>query len=159
VDYSITRRRWAQTLAGVAITSVLAGCAGDGGSEYDVRIEYETTVGKEPEQMPENIRDSHRGSENPDGRRKEGHKWIVVEIYVEEGELNMEDLWFRSRVETEDRFYDLDHASGDLTDGIQSRGDIQEGGYGLAVYQIPDDREFVDWNLDETHQDIRAQER
>ena len=155
----IIRRRLLMASAATGLATSIAGCTGDDGSDYDVRIEYETTVGKEPEQMPEDIRDIHRGSENPDGQRKEGHKWIVVEIYVEEGELNMEDLWFRSRVETEDRFYDLDHASGDLTDGIQSRGDIPEGGYGLAVYQIPDDREFVDWNLDETHQDIRAQER
>lgn len=120
----------------------------------DVRIEYETTVGKEPEQLPSDFRDVWNPPDNSEGKREEGYKWVVIEITVLEGELDMEDIWFRSRVETEERFYELDHASDELTDGIQSRGSIKQGGNGIALYQIPEDSEFVRWNLEETNQNI-----
>jgi hypothetical protein len=120
----------------------------------DVRIEYETTVGKEPEQLSSDFRDVWNPPDNSEGKREEGYKWVVIEITVLEGELDMEDIWFRSRVETEERFYELDHASDELTDGIQSRGSIKQGGNGIALYQIPEDSEFVRWNLEETNQNI-----
>lgn len=167
-----SRRRYLVAIGTVGLTCV-AGCSGDsdgdgtsdednggnGTSSYDVFIEYETTVGTEPEQIPADIRETHQGAENPDGEREEGHTWVVVEIYVVEGELSMEDIWFHSRVETDDRLHELDHASDELGDGIQSRGSIQEGGYGIALYQIPEDSEFVAWNLDELPQDIRMERR
>ena len=121
----------------------------------DVRIEYETTVGKEPEQLSSDFRDVWNPPDNSEGKREEGYKWVVIEITVLEGELDMEDIWFRSRVETEERFYELDHASDELTDGIQSRGSIKQGGNGIALYQIPEDSEFVRWNLEETNQNIK----
>lgn len=120
----------------------------------DVRIEYETTVGKKPEQLSSDFRDVWNPPDNSEGKREEGYKWVVIEITVLEGELDMEDIWFRSRVETEERFYELDHASDELTDGIQSRGSIKQGGNGIALYQIPEDSEFVRWNLEETNQNI-----
>ena len=139
-------------------TAGVSGCTG-GSPDPDVQIEYQVTIGKEPEQMPEDIRDIHRGAENPDGARREGHKWVVVEIDVLDGVLSMEDIWFRSRVETQDRFYDLDHASDQLSDGVQSRGEIKQDGSAIALYQISENSEFVSWNLDETQQDIERTER
>lgn len=168
---SLTRQDFIVKIGSVATLSVLAGCTTGGDdddsrdgdnpetSEADVVLEYSITADKEPEEMPEDIRDIHRGAENPDGRREEGHKWVVVSIEVVEGTLNMEDVWFRSRLETSDRFYNLDHASGELTNGIQSRGSIQEGGSGLALYQIPEDENTYRWNIEEMRQDVQANER
>lgn len=130
---------------------VLAGCTGTAGA--DVVLEYSISASKEPDVVPEDIR--QRRDEG--GRRREGYKWVVVEFDVAEGTLDMEDVWFRSRVETSNRYYDLDHGTSDLTDGMQSRGDIQEGGHGIALYQIPEDEDTYSWNLEEMRQDVDAE--
>lgn len=117
-----------------------------------VELEYTISAGTSPDSIPEDIRKSR----DEGGRRKEGYQWVVVTFDVVQGPLDMEDLWFRSRVETEERYYDLDHATGELVDGVQSRGTIKEGGSGIALYQIPADAESYGWNLEETRQDIAA---
>lgn len=71
----------------------------------------------------------------------------------------MQDVWFRSRIETSNRFYDLDHASDELDDGVESRGEIKEGGSGIALYQIPEEAGNYSWNLEEMRQDIAAERR
>lgn len=152
----VTRRRVLLLGVGIGAIALVGGNSGD--ANFDTQIEYETTVGKEPEQIPEALR-GVQGVDNPDGRLQEGNKWVVVEIYVQSGELDMEDIWFRSRVETNDRFHELNHVSDELTDGIQSRGNIAEGGYGIALYQMPENSDFVSWNLEETHQNIEANKR
>lgn len=143
---AVLRRKF---IAGVGALSI-AGCVGNG--TPDVRLEYTITAGTDPAAVPEDI----RGSRDEGGRRRDGYQWVVVELSVTEGTLDMEDIWFRSRVETSDRFYDLDHATDDLRKGIQSRGDIQEGGEAIALYQIPDGQNSYSWNLQETRQDIDA---
>lgn len=115
-------------------------------------LEYTITADKTPEQVPEDI---HK-SRSEGGRRQEGYKWVVVEFEVVEERLNMEDLWFRSSIETSNRLFDLDHATGDLVDGIQSRGDIKQGGSGIGLYQVPEDADTFEWNLEETQQNIEA---
>ncbi len=117
-----------------------------------IQLEYTISAGKMPEELPEDIR--KRRSDG--GQREEGYKWVIVEFDVIEGALNMQDIWFRSRVETSTRFYDLDHATGDLVDGVQSRGDIKQGGSGIALYQIPADTDTYAWNLEQTQQNIEA---
>lgn len=144
---------------------ILAGCAdGDDSPEgdssespdsspdnnTDAVLEYSINADEEPEEIPDDIRKSR----DEGGRRRAGNKWTVVTFEVVEGTLDMEDVWFRSRIETGDRFYELDHATADLSDGIQSRGEIKKGGFGIALYQIPQDADTYEWNLDEMQQDI-----
>jgi len=120
--------------------------------EQTVKIEYTITAGKSPEAIPESI----RAPVEDGGRLEPGNQWVVVEFDVLEGTLDMQEIWFRSRIETETRFYDLDHATDKLADGVQSRGGIKAGGRGIALYQIPEDVTAYEWNLDETHARIEA---
>lgn len=145
----------------VGSVTAIAGCSGDSDSEPDgtnsgpgVVLEYSITAGEEPEELPEDV----RATREVGGRREEGNKWVVVSFEVVEGTLSMSDVWFRSRVETSDRFYNLDHASDLLSDGVQSRGEIKTGGTGTALYQIPTDESTYSWNLQEMRQDVEANE-
>lgn len=94
----------------------------------------------DPEVIPEDAGD-HYG--------RERYEWVVVEITINEGELDMEDVSFNSRIETEDRYHDLDYASGEIPEGVQSRRAVQEGGEAIAVYQIPEGAGVVGWDLSE----------
>ncbi|MFC5970560.1 hypothetical protein ACFPYI_04375 [Halomarina salina] len=153
------------TVAGSA--AILAGCSGasesdnqddaggGGGSNANVVLEYSLTSGKSPDAVPSDISKSRENG----GRREEGYKWIVVSFDVTQGTLDMEDVWFRSRVETSERFFDLDHGTADLTDGVQSRGEIKQGASGIALYQVPQDVNRLSWNLDEMRQNVDAQRR
>ena len=71
----------------------------------------------------------------------------------------MEDVWFNRRIETADRYHDLDHATGEIPKGIQSRGAVQEGGEAVAVYQSLAGAAVVGWDLSEMDQKIEAEER
>ncbi len=112
----------------------------------EVKLEYTVKSAENPDEIPDELQKW----------RKDGYKWVIVELEVNEGNLDMEDIWFRSRVETSERFYDLDHTTDKLKDGIQSRGSIKAGGKGVALYQIPVDEETYSWNLEKTHMDIEA---
>jgi hypothetical protein len=129
--------------------------ASSGESDAEVVLEYSITTGKSPEQVPSSISKSR----DDGGRRKEGYRWVVISFDVTQGTLNMQDVWFRSRVETSERFYDLDHGTADLTDGVQSRGEIKQRASGIALYQIPEDAENYSWNLEEMRQDVEATNR
>jgi hypothetical protein len=128
----------------------LAGCAGESGP--DVVLEYNIKADQTPEEIPEDTRKSR----NEGGRLEEGKKWVVVTFDVAEGTLDMQDVWFRSRIETDERFYDLEHASDELSNGIQSRGEIKQGSSGVALYQIPTDVASYSWNLEEMRQNVEA---
>ncbi|EMA19256.1 hypothetical protein [Haloarcula argentinensis] len=145
------RRKFIRAVsAGSAV--VIAGCAGE--SEPDVVLEYNIKADQAPEEIPEDIRKSRKEG----GRLEEGSKWVVVTLDVAEGTLDMQDVWFRSRIETDERFYDLAHASDGLSSGIQSRGEIKQGGSGVALYQIPTGTGSYSWNLEEMRQDVEANE-
>jgi len=145
------RRRELLTIAATSVITTVAGCAS--GDDPDVGLTYTIRAEKEPEEIPEGIRKS-RGE---GGRRKEGNTWVVVTFEVTEGTLDMEDVWFRSRVETSSRFHDLDHGTADLSNGVQSRGEITQGGEGIALYQIPEDADTYEWNLEDMQQDVEAE--
>jgi len=139
---------------GVAATSTVtaaAGCTGE--DDPDAVLTHSINAGNGPEDIPESISKSREEG----GRREDGNKWVVVTFEVTAGTLDMEDVWFRSRVETTDRFHDLDHATADLSNGVQSRGEIKEGGSGIALYQIPEDQDTYEWNLADMRQDVEAE--
>lgn len=121
----------------------------------DVVLEYTISAEKEPEMIPEDIRNSR----DEGGRRQEGYKWVVVQFDVVQGTLDMQEMWFHSRIETSDRFYDLDHGTRDLVDGVQPRGEIKESGSGIALYQIPEDEGRYLWNLEDVRQDVHAEKQ
>lgn len=83
---------------------------------------------------------------------------MVVEIAIEETELDMEEMWFTSRIESKYWYHDLDHNTGEIPERIQSRGVIQEGGEAVAVYQIPAGAEVVGWDLSVMDQEIETEE-
>lgn len=162
----MTQRR--QFLQATVVGSVasLAGCAGEssannqsseegGNPDADVVLDYSVTASESPEDVPSKITKSR----DDGGRRREDHKWVVVSFDVTRGTLDMEDVWFRSRVETDERFYDIDHGSAELADGVQSRGEIKQGASGIALYQIPEDVDAYSWNLEEMRQGVVAEKQ
>ncbi len=72
-------------------------------------------------------------------RRGDGETWVVVSVDVTEGFLNMEDVWFRSRLTTESRQHELSHASQHATRGTWSRGLVKGGNSMHALYLIGED--------------------
>jgi hypothetical protein len=120
--------------------------------EPTIVLEYTITAGTAPDAIPEDIRKLR----SEGGQLEEDYKWVVVEFTVIEGTLNMEDIWFDSRVETSQRYYDLDHATDELVDGVQSRGAIKQGSSGIALYQIPTDSDTYEWNIEQTDQNIES---
>lgn len=116
----------------------------------DVVLEYEIRVQTHGPDIPEDVADRY-------GR--DGYQWVVVIFDVLEGELDMMETWFESRVETSDRFYDLDHATSQLRFGVQPRGAIKSGHSGIALYQIPIQETTYSWNLDNSHQRVLARRR
>ncbi|MBU4341857.1 MAG: hypothetical protein KJ928_04620 [Candidatus Altiarchaeota archaeon] len=101
---------------------------------------------EKPEEIPDDLQKWKRDE----------YMWVVVEFEVKEGTLDMQDVWFRSRIETSERFYDLDHTTDKLKNGIQSRGMIKSGGEGIALYQIPVNEDSYSWNLEKMRQDVKA---
>jgi hypothetical protein len=75
-------------------------------------------------------------------------EWIVLSFNVEEGSVSMEDLWFRSRVDTGERYKPASARSDDaLENGITNRGDILEGGSADILYKVPSYSDTYEWNL------------
>lgn len=75
-------------------------------------------------------------------------KWVVVSFDVEQGEVSMEDLWFRSRIDTGERFQPADAQTNNaLENGIENRGSITEGGSGDILYKAPTFADRYTWNL------------
>ncbi|MFC4986837.1 hypothetical protein [Saliphagus infecundisoli] len=93
--------------AAIGGVAALPGCTASDG--LDVVLDYFVSTGSKPDMIPEDARD-HDG--------QDGYEWVVVEIAVDESELNMEDMWFNSRIETEDGYHDLDRASGEIPERI-----------------------------------------
>jgi hypothetical protein len=116
----------------------------------DVLLEYTIRVEPQPVEIPEDIARFYS---------KEEFQWVVVSFDVLEGKLDMQEMWFESRIETVERFYDLDHATGELKMGVQSRGAIKSGFSGLALYQIGLDETVLSWDLNNLNQKVMARER
>lgn len=75
-------------------------------------------------------------------------KFVVLSFEVDQGEISMEDLWFRSRIDTGERYQSVDAQTDNaLADGIESRGSILEGGSADILYQAPTFSEEYTWNL------------
>lgn len=107
----------------------------NGKSEADATLSYEITEG------------SNWDAELPDLYSK-WMKWVVVSFTVERGAVSMEDLWFRSRIDTGERYQPADARTDDaLENGIQNRGQILEGGSGDILYQSPTFADSFIWNL------------
>jgi hypothetical protein len=121
--------------------------------DFDVALEVTLRDGESPDGVPPEIAGLAVAG---DGRRRLGYTWVVVDFRVIEGTLDMQDLWFDSRVETGSRFYSLDHGTADANLGVQSRGEITAGGRGIALYQVPKGTESVTWNLSLIRQSISA---
>lgn len=152
-----TRRRFLVAAGGAG--AALAGCAASSGPsspeptatptpEPDAVLEYSVTTGKSPEPIPDDIADVHRGADNPDGRREEGNVWVVVDVTVVKGTLDMSDAWFHSRIETEDRYYEPDHASDMFPGGLQPRGAVKAGSSVVVLFQVPEGTDVVRWFIE-----------
>lgn len=119
----------------------------------DARLEYDLTVDTEPQQLPEDLR--HRQHENSaEGLRPEGYQWVVVEFEVIAGEFDAADMFTNSRVETENGYYYHLAYTMELAKGIMPRSTLSEGTEAIALYQIPEDEDVVNWDLSPMDQDV-----
>lgn len=67
---------------------------GDEEPDHDAVIEYSA-----------HTQDSASGEYNLPELRYDGWNWIVLDFEVIEGQLSMEDVWFRGLFETQQRYY------------------------------------------------------
>lgn len=116
--------------------------------EYDVTVEYSTEIqagGTGTYDLPEQLYD--------------GWEWLVIELVPTEGDLNMEDVWFRGFAETEERLYAVNHDSSDVSNGIESRGGLREGGTGIVLHSYPPSpkSEFMGWNTSIMDQSVNGE--
>lgn len=112
-----------------------------------VTVEYTVTSGESLSVVPDEYQN----------RLRDGHKWALVEFNVVDGQLSMSEVWFKSKLETESRLYDLDHTTSRIELGVLSRGSIKPGHSGRALYQVSEDATSFTWNLDELSQTVSAQ--
>lgn len=103
--------------------------------QADTILSYEVTEG------------SNWDSELPD-LYSDWMKWVVLSFNVEQGEVSMEDLWFRSRIDTGERYQPANAQTNNaLENGIENRGSILEGGSADILYKAPSFSEDYTWNL------------
>jgi hypothetical protein len=114
-------------------------------SDADVRLDTNTTIESTPAET----------AELP-APRYESWSWIVTEFEVLEGELDMEDVWFRGYFETAARYYAVAKQTAEADGGIESRGTVQQGGTGRILYPYPPSpgAELVGPNVSATRQRI-----
>lgn len=107
----------------------------ESGTHADAVLSYKTTEGSDwDEELPDTISDHM--------------KWVVLSFEVEEGEVSMEDLWFRSRIDTGERYQPADAQTDNaLANGIESRGAVIDGGSADILYQAPTFAKEYTWNL------------
>lgn len=93
--------------------------------DYDTVIDYST-----------HVQSSASGKYDlPDPRYD--WSWLVVDFEVVEGQLDMEDVWFRGLTETDERYYTVSPLTDQVEDGIESRGAIREGTRGVMLHAYP----------------------
>jgi hypothetical protein len=92
-----------------------------------VTLEYSIKTAQNPDILP----DEHKADQED--------TWAVVNLNIINGELNLEDVWFRSRLLTESRIYECDHTSQFAERGVQARGLVKDGFSANALYKIPKD--------------------
>jgi hypothetical protein len=169
------RRHFLTTCVGVS--GVLAGCTGDGESsdptendpsnEEDPTTETETETQNDPETDTETETETDTETETEadavlsyevtEGSNWDGDlpdlysdwmKWVVLSFDVEQGEVSMEDLWFRSRIDTGERYQPADAQTNNaLENGIENRGSVLEGGSADILYKAPSFADSYTWNL------------
>lgn len=110
--------------------------------DYDVAIDYST-----------HVQSSAFGEYDLPDPQYDDWSWLVVDIDVREGQLDMADLWFNGFFETEERLYDVAHDSSDVVAGVESRGVIRQGGRGVVLHDYPPTPrgEVVDLSHSSTH--------
>lgn len=103
--------------------------------------------------------DSDLVPSDADDYKGDDEDWAVVKIDVLDGVLNMEDVWFRSRLQAGDRNVQIHHeANTGAERGIRSRGEIQAGHPGHAIYAIPQGSTDPSWITEEMRQDVTISE-
>jgi len=87
--------------------------------------------------------------------RAEDDYWGIVTIEVIEGNLNVEDVWFRSGLQVGNRRASIDYgANRSVKRGMRSRGEIKEGYVGHALYVVPEDTSDISWYTEEMLQSV-----
>lgn len=160
----ISRRKLIAAIGGSA-TVTLSGCLGDDEEPEETSEESEDDSGEdddgtrdsEEEEEEESQADAVLSYEVTEGSNwdeelpdpiSDWMKYVVLSFEVEEGEISMEDLWFRSRIDTGERYQPADAQTDNaLENGIEDRGTIIEGGTGDILYKAPTFVEQYTWNL------------
>jgi hypothetical protein len=164
------RRRFLASCVGAS--ALLAGCTGGDGSSnptetasatesesttIDSQTSTETQTETGTQTVTETQADAVLSYEVTEGSNWSGElpdltsdwmKWVVLSFDVEQGEVSMEDLWFRSRIDTGERYKPANAQTEDaLENGIESRGSVLEGGSADVLYKAPTFAEDYTWNL------------
>lgn len=102
-------------------------------------VEYSVSTETNPDILPDEYATSREDSET----------WATVTVDVIDGAVNMENVWFRSRLTTESRRHELSHASQHATRGTLSRGLVKTGNSMHALYLIGKDETIQEWGYTE----------
>lgn len=144
---------------GVGVMIGSAGCTNDSRSAGEDSTETQTDEGtsQTTEEESENQADAVLSYEVTEGSDwdedlpdliSDYMNWVVLSFEVEEGEVSMEDLWFRSRIDTGERYQPADAQTNNaLENGIENRGSILEDGSADVLYKVPTFAEEYAWNL------------
>lgn len=112
---------------------------------------------------PATVEYSVETSTNPDvlsddraeRQRNESEVWVVVSIDATRGYLNMEEIWFHSRLTTASRHYELSHTTQYSNRGVRSRGMIKPEQSANALYLINESDTIESWGYtDDARQDV-----
>lgn len=101
-------------------------------------VEYSVTKSNNPSVLPSEY-----------AERRFGDTWAVVDIKVTEGYLNMEDLWFRSRLTTGSYRHQISSYTQHATRGALSRGLIKPENRVQVLYLIEESESVEEWGYTE----------
>ena len=118
-------------------------------AEFSVTVDYST-----------HVQDSATGEYDLPEPTRDSWSWLVVDLEVTSGELDMQEVWFRGFFETEERLYAVSHDSEEVENGVESRGTIREGGRGVILHDYPSTPQanLVGWNTSVMRQSVGGTE-
>ncbi len=133
-------RRKCMTVVIGASTAVLAGCID---AEPDAVITYQIEEGDSgQDSIPSDLADEAGDSVLVRGDQ---HRWVVVTIEVNDGEMNEDEILDHAYIETNET-------------GHFTRSVVRDGDTLRALYQITVEEDVTGWNIDQSAREIEVTE-
>lgn len=117
------------------------------GEEFypDVSVSVDIEITDDAEMIPQEANEF----------KNENEAWGIASLEVLDGRLNVEDVWFRSKLRVTNRQVETDPAANRYVKrGMRPRGEIKSEYIGHAIYIVPGDSEDASWITDEMRQSV-----